>query len=284
MEAKATTPPLRQALPAGRSLESVRNHFEVERAIAARLLATPRSERSAFYRGMYDELFARVPDHPRLLRRDDALRTAEHNRSKQTLLRGFLSSDQRVAEFAPGDCLFCRELCESVASVTGIDISDQRGEWRDTPENFRLVVYDGYRVELPDASVDLVFSDQLVEHLHPEDTALHFALVHRLLAPGGTYFFRTPHALCGPHDVSRFFADEPQGFHLREWTYTELEPLMRDAGFTGFEAYWNARGARIRLPWRFVTWLESALARLPARLRRRLSRPLLPNVTVAARR
>ena len=286
MPADPATPPtpLRAPLPPGRSLESVRNHYEVERGIAARLLATPRAERSAFYRGMYDELFARVPDHPRLLRRDDAARTAEHNRSKFTLLRGYLGRELRVAEFAPGDCRFCRALCEHVASVVGIDISDQRGAGFDAPANFRFVVYDGYAVELDEGSVDLVFSDQLVEHLHPEDTALHFALVHRLLAPGGTYLFRTPHALCGPHDVSRFFADEPQGFHLREWTYGELEPVLRAAGFTRLRAYWNARGARVPLPWQLVTLLEAGLRRLPAGLRRRVSRPLLPNVTVAARR
>lgn len=284
LSATAAPAPTRRPLPPGRSLESVWNHYEVEREIAARLLATSRDERSAFYRGMYDELFRRVPDHPRLLRRDDPVRTELHNRSKLTLLRGFLEPTRRVAEFAPGDCHFSRVLCGRVGAVTAIDISDQRGQWGASPDNFRFLVYDGYSLDLPDGSQDLVFSDQLVEHLHPEDSALHFALVHRILAPGGTYFFRTPHALCGPHDVSRFFSEEPQGFHLREWTYSEIEPVLRGAGFTRLRAFWNARGARLPLPWRLATALEAVLRRLPARLRRWLSRPLLPNVTVAAER
>lgn len=282
MDAASAPPKCR--LPPGRSLASVRNHYEVERAIAARLLAAPREERSALYRTMYDELFARVPDHPRLLRREDAARTELHNRSKLALLRGSLAPGLRVAEFAPGDCRFCLELCERVATVTGIDISDQRGGWDTEPENFRLVIYDGYELPLGDACQDLVFSDQLVEHLHPDDTALHFQLVQRILAPGGVYFFRTPHALCGPHDVSRFFSDTPEGFHLREWTYGEIEPLLRDAGFLELRAFWNAKGARLALPWRLAVAIERGVGRLPRGLRRRVARALLPNLTVAARR
>lgn len=278
----AGAPPLKRPLPPGRSAEAVRNHYEVEREIAARLLRAPREERSGIYRTMYDELFARVPDHPRLLRREDPERTRLHNRSKSTLLRGFLGHDRRVAEFAPGDCRFALELCDRVASVVGIDISDQRGGWESEPENFRLVLYDGYELPLPEGSLDLVFSDQLIEHLHPEDTLLHFRLVHRMLVPGGVYLFRTPHALSGPHDVSRFFSDEPEGFHLKEWTYAEIAPLLRDAGFRRPRAFWNARGARLAQGWSGPVAVERALRALPRGIGRRISRVVLPNLTVAA--
>ena len=275
----------RRNLPPGRSLESLRHHYEVEREIASRLRRASRPERPQLYATMYDELFERVPDHPRRLRRNDPARTRAHNRSKLTLLEGFLAGDRRVAEFAPGDCRFCLELCNRTQSVTGIDISDQRGEdWAEEPGNFRLVLYDGYQLDLPDACVDLVFSDQLVEHLHPDDTQLHFRLVRRILAPEGTYVFRTPHALCGPHDVSQFFSDVPEGFHLREWTYHELEPILREAGFGTLRAFWNTRGTRAPLPWSVTTGCERVLGVLPPEPRRRLSRLLLPNVTVAASR
>jgi cyclopropane fatty-acyl-phospholipid synthase-like methyltransferase len=280
----AAPAPLKRPAPPGRSAESLRNHYEVEREIAARLLRAPRDERSRLYRTMYDELFTRVPDHPRLLRREDAQRTRLHNRSKLRLLRGFLGPDRRVAEFAPGDCRFCLELCGRAASVTGIDISDQRGTWESEPANFRLVIYDGYELPVPEGSLDLVFSDQLIEHLHPEDTGLHFRLVQRMLAPGGVYLFRTPHALCGPHDVSRFFSDEPEGFHLKEWTYGEIAPLLRDAGFQRPRAFWTARGPRLPQPFAGVLAAEGMLRRLPPGVRRHASRLALPNLTVAATR
>ena len=43
------------------------------------------------------------------------------------------------------------------------------------------------------------------------DTELHFEIVHKILKPGGMYALRTPHRQSGPHDVSRWFADEPEG-------------------------------------------------------------------------
>jgi len=274
---------LKRALPKDRGLESLRNHYAVEKSIADRLRCASREERQRLYRSMYDELFARVPDHPRLLRRDDPERTARHNRTKLVLLRGFLGSDRVVAEFAPGDCRFCLELAQRVALVYGIDISDQRGAWSETPGNFRFVVYDGYELDLPDASVNVVFSDQLVEHLHPDDVEHHFRLVRRILVEGGVYVFRTPHALSGPHDVSRFFSDVPEGFHLKEWTYGELGEVLRRVGFSSCRAFWNGRGGRVPLPWRLAVALERLLAPLPLPTRRLLSRLALPNVMVAAR-
>jgi SAM-dependent methyltransferase len=275
---------LKRALPRDRSPESLRNHYEVEKSLADRLRAASREERKRLYRTMYDDLFARVPDHPRLLRRDDPALTERSNRSKLNLLRGFLGPTRVVAEFAPGDCRFGMEIARRAKFVYGIDISDQRGSWSESLENFRLIVYDGYELDLADASVDVAFSDQLVEHLHPDDTGLHFRLVRRILFPHGVYVFRTPHAFSGPHDVSRYFSDHAEGFHLKEWTYTEIAALLEQAGFSGWTAFWNAKGARLRLPFRLVVALERLLAHMPARLRRRVARPLLPNVTVAAAR
>ena len=53
------------------------------------------------------------------------------------------------------------------------------------PNNLKLTIYDGYNLELQESSVDVVFSDQLIEHLDPEDVRLHFALVKRILKPQG---------------------------------------------------------------------------------------------------
>ena len=79
-----------------------------------------------------------------------------------------------------------------------------------------------FLVTIDEESLDIVFSDQLIEHFHPEETELHFRLVNRILKKGGKYIFRTPHALTGPHDISKYFCDEPEGFHLKEWTFSEL--------------------------------------------------------------
>ena len=43
---------------------------------------------------------------------------------------------------------------------------------------------------LPDGAVHFAFSDQLIEHLHPDDTDDHFRTIYRLLKPGGMLIAR----------------------------------------------------------------------------------------------
>ena len=90
----------------------------------------------------------------------------------------------------------------------------------------RWTVSDGVHLERFEApeSYDAVISDQVIEHLHPDDLVAHFAGVHAILKPGGRYALATPHAFEGPFDVSRVFGSErPQGMHLKEYTYRELQ-------------------------------------------------------------
>lgn len=108
------------------------------------------------------------------------------NEQKLVLVRRFLGPTKVFAEFGPGDCRFAMEVARRVKQVYGIDISDQRDPAAETPGNFRMIVYDGYRLDgISPGTVDVVFSDQLVEHFHPEDTKLHFELAYSLLRPGG---------------------------------------------------------------------------------------------------
>ena len=165
--------------------------------------------------------------------------------------------------------------------VRAVEIADQIPGGAPRPANFELVLYDGGDPGIAPDSVDVVFSEQLVEHLHPDDAAAHFAFVHRMLRPGGRYVLRTPERWTGPHDVSRWFAETPQGFHLREWSYADLVVAGRRCGYRRYEAYWNARGIRARWPLPLALTVESAVVRMPRRLRRTLGHKLVPMVTLA---
>lgn len=277
-------PEPRQPLPADRSYDSVWHHFQVERAIAERLKAADRSGRKQIYASMYDELFAQVPDHPRLTRRDNAALTDRANLSKTRLVNPFAVSDSVFLEFGSGDCCFSFAMAERFRHVYAVDIADQISPGVQRPKNFSLVVYDGYNLDLPEDSVDLAFSDQLIEHLHPDDAEHHFRLVHRVLKPGGLYLLRTPHRLTGPHDVSRYFSAEAQCFHLKEWTYSELAATLADLGFDSVRAYWFGRGVLLRLPLLWFRLLEQLPRAAGSRLPARLARLLLPSVTVAVRK
>jgi SAM-dependent methyltransferase len=277
-----TARPLKQAIPPGRSYQSVLHHFEVERAIARRLMAADRAQRKRIYCTMYDELFAEVPDHPRLTRRDDPALTARVNRSKLRLLQPFLEAAGNFLEFGSGDCRFAFEVAARVEKVYAVDIADQIGPGVGRPDNFELVVYDGYDLGLPDDSIDVAFSDQLIEHLHPEDSERHFKTVLRLLKPGGVYVLRTPHRLTGPHDVSRYFSDRPECFHLKEWSYGELAALLRRLDYRSVAAYWFARGMLVRVPVTVFSAIEAVAGRLPRPWRKGWIKYLVPSVSIAA--
>ncbi len=270
---------LRRPLPPHRSLEQVYNHYLVEKAIADRLRMADREERRRIFTTMYDEVFGRVPDHPRLAQREDAQSTLKANLRKFATLRGCLNASTVFAEFAPGDCKFAHAVAARVQRACGVDISDQRNPHDPAPNNFRLILFDGYTLPGIEAnSIDVAFSYQLVEHLHPEDTRLHFEHVYHVLKPGGMYVFDTPHAYSGPHDVSQYFSDTPQGFHLKEWTYIELNRLLEDLKYSEIRRHWFARGMRIAMPKLYFEMCERMLGRLPARFRRRVSRYAVPSI------
>lgn len=279
------TPHGTNQLKAGsRPLERIRHQYEVEKELARRLLHSTRAERPKLFATLYEELFRRVPDHPRLTRRDTPEQSHAAVAGRLALLRGLLAPDKTFLEFAPGDCRLAFEVCAHARSVTGVDISDQTNPADRRPENFRLVVYDGYALDVPDDSVDVVFSYQFIEHLHPDDVMPHFELARRILRPGGVYVFSTPHAFSGPHDVSRFFSDEPEGFHFKEWTFTEMAALLGRAGFSASQVY---RGGRARKGWlanRGTGWLERLFGWLPRRLRRWCSGRVFSSVTMLARK
>jgi SAM-dependent methyltransferase len=268
-----------------RSAERLRHHYDVERALADRLRsASSRPERARIYETMYDTLFAEVPDHPRLVLRETPDEVARRNHRKLRLLAPFLTPGSRVLEIGAGDCSFGVELAPRVRFVCGVEISAQGARLDNAPRNFALVLYDGFEFPFAARSFDLAFSDQLLEHLHPDDAELHFRAVACALVPGGTYLLRTPHRFTGPHDVSRYFTrGDAEGFHLKEWTYRELHTALRACGYPRVTAIWSARGVSAQLPIRWVCALETVLGVLPRALRRSLSRLPLPGIVVAAR-
>jgi SAM-dependent methyltransferase len=255
----------------GRTFQQVREHYEAEKEIADRLKTSKREERTAIFRTMYDELFTKVPHHPRLTRRNDPRLIDLANRSKMRLLDGHIDQSTVFLEFGPGDCRFAFEVCKIVKKVYAVDISNQIGDLKTIPENFELVIYDGYDLDRPTDSVDIIFSDDVIEHLHPADVDIHMRNAKRILRPSGKYIFRTPHRYSGPHDVSRYFSDEPEGLHLKEWTYREIHKLLKETGYSRFDVYRYRGESLVQVPKTIVFSLEYILRYLPRKMQRRLA-------------
>jgi SAM-dependent methyltransferase len=257
-------------MSAHRTLAQLRNHFLVEKELADRLRAATRAERPALYATLYQELFERVPDHPRLTRRDTESECIKAVNARLRFVERFLTPETDFLEIAPGDCRFAFAVAAKARKVFAADISDQSGTPH-KPANFELVIYDGCH---------LAFSYQFLEHIHPEEVPDHFHMVYEALRPGGRYVLDTPHRYSGPHDISRYFSNTPEGFHLKEWTHGELARIAMNAGFSRVEVARHSIARLGRPGWHMLLLLESLLAVVPHKLRRVLFGRVLSSVSL----
>ncbi|HEV3229149.1 MAG TPA: class I SAM-dependent methyltransferase [Solirubrobacteraceae bacterium] len=228
-------------MPEQRSPERVRAHYEIEVELADRLRQAAPAQRRELYGTVYDELFQRVPDHPQLTRRSDAGDRARYAGIQVDLIRQFLPLGGSYVELGAGDCATARGLLEHAGRVTAVEVSEEIIP-DDVPAAVAVAISDGVSVPVPESSADVVYSNQLMEHLHPDDATAQLTGVARALKAGGRYIVITPNRLSGPHDVSRSFDDVARGFHLKEYTYRELSDLLREAGFRRVKVFQRLHG------------------------------------------
>ena len=225
----------------------IKEHYDIEVELASRLMSAPKAKRAGLYTQLYDELFSRVPYHPGLARKSSpAGRIGAANQSLPFVER-FLRPDSAYLEVGPGDCQLAFEVAKRVRSVYAVDVSTEVTRRSDTPSNFELIISDGTSVDVPEESIDIAFSDQLMEHLHPDDAEEQLRQIYRALKPGGYYLCVTPHRFLGPADVSRFFNESPKGFHLKEYTHSELRTLFRAAGFRRMQVPIEAKSMMLKI-------------------------------------
>jgi len=253
-----------------RSHERLYAHYLVETELAAQLFGADRDERGRLYASLYDELFRRVPDHPQLARKADWETRKKDVEASMGPVRPFLRPDITFLEIGPGDCAFARQIAALVRMVYAVDVSEAITEGADAENNFRVVISDGCRVPLMAESVDVAYSNQVMEHLHPDDAAGQLQEIFRVLTPGGTYMCITPNRLSGPHDISKYFDDVATGFHLKEYTACELLLMFHKAGFRKVEVFAGEHGGRALPLWR-VRLVERALGISPVALWRAIT-------------
>lgn len=257
-----------------RSPDLIREHYLIEKGLAERLRRASREERKTLYTSLYDELYRRVPAHPQLTQKADPAAQARAVAGRMTVLRRFLHEGVTYLEVGPGDCALALEVARLVPQVYAVDVSEEIGKGLELPPNFERVISDGCSIPVAPGSVHVAFSDQLIEHLHPEDTLEQLRNIHRALCSGGVYICITPNSLSGPHDISGYFDEVATGFHLREYTVRELAGIFRATGFRRVRVLAGAKGFQLALPVVFVSFVERALSLLPHRLRKRAAEGL----------
>jgi SAM-dependent methyltransferase len=124
---------------------------------------------------------------------------------------------------------------------------------------------------------DIVFWNDVIEHLPRSVADQYLVAIRRILRPGGCLITCTPNRLTGPHDVSRFVipaGKQAMGLHLHEYSHRELRALLKRAGFRQFRSPMRAfpkKRPHGGLVAESIKWIvEPLLGRVPMTIRRRI--------------
>jgi len=205
-------------------------HYLVERRLADSFRASTRQEReNGAYNQLYDTLLREVHDHPR--RAATHVPTDDYIKRQVRMLLRELRRDDVFVDIGGGDCRVALAVASHVTKSIVVDVTDELVPTVAEAPNFQFVLTKSADVPLPDASVSFIYSNQVIEHIHPDDVGERMEELYRVLKPGGRYLCRTPNKLSGPHDVSMYFDAVARGTHMCEYTYASLARTMREAGF-----------------------------------------------------
>ena len=260
--------------------------------VADRLRAAAPADRPVAFREVYDRVLRRV-----LAEREESGASLQlgANEKIARFVRGVAGCGRAVLEVGCGFGTSALLVARGQREVIGVDAAPVAVEVAARRAaglpHVRFQVMDAARLEFPEGRFDVVYSIDLIEHLHPEDVPAHLAEAHRVLRSGGLLIVKTPSVLTGPHE-----GEDPgdQGFlHFQEYRYGTLLPLLRDAGFVRPRAPAFSLRIACRLPGRarFPAAIDAAaesiclLAPDRSRARRFLARFLgLKQVVVVAER
>ncbi len=264
-----------------RTLEQLKEHYQIEKELANKLKNSSKEERKEMYTAVYDEMLKKVPHHPLLTRKKSTEETEKSVAAQMEFLQRFKGDDAVFAEIGAGDCTLTFEMSKKVKKTYAIDVSNEISNQKNKPANFELIISDGTSIPLPPESVSLIYSNQLMEHIHPDDAVEQLGNILNVLTKGGKYVCITPNRINGPHDISRYFDNSATGFHLVEYTFTSLKELFKKTGFSKVHGYFGAKGIFVRVPFILITLTEKIISALPASIRRkRIFDPFL-NIRVA---
>jgi SAM-dependent methyltransferase len=157
----------------------------------------------------------------------------------------------------------CIAVAPHAEQVIGIDAAADRGSTKVVPSNCRFFIRDIVSPFIPENSADIVYSNQVLEHLHPDDCMKVISNAFSALKPGGLFINIVPNWLTGPHDVSRHFTVRAEGLHLHEYDNRELSQILRNAGFRRCRSYVGKTGMCFPVPAVIVGSIEAVLENLP---------------------
>ena len=180
--------------------------------------------------------------------------------------------------------------------AVGIEVSEAM--WREACRRMgpaaarRLHRGEFLRYEFPPSQrpFSLVYWNDVLEHIPPDEALAYVRRAYELLVPGGALVTISPNWHIRPSDVTSAFCGprtEAAGVHLKEYTLREVTQLLKAAGFGRVATPW------IVTPRRIVLWgsgmaglkrlVEPALEWMPFCLARLLCRGFGLSMTIATK-
>jgi SAM-dependent methyltransferase len=211
--------------------EMIIHHWDLEQKLTKELLESNPENRWDLFEHAYTLLYSEL-DWLNKLPGDTRNPVEKYN----TWLETIGAKPQKIYEIGSGKGKMISYLAECGFDCKGTEITRERGSKHVNSSSPNLTWGNSDGVNLaqfePSNYYDLVVSDQVIEHFHPDDLQKHFQNAYSLLKENGRYIFSTPHCHTGPHDVSFVFKyDDSAGMHLKEYTYHELIAPVTAAGF-----------------------------------------------------
>lgn len=155
----------------------------------------------------------------------------------------------RALDIGCGDGYWSERLKEKGYSVTSIDIPNDHypNVDADAPYDHMTVMNANQKLLLPDASFDLVWSTEVIEHLAGYRTTL--AEIERLLKPGGRAVLTTPNSYFWLHYVFKLFGmqnkDWQNAGHVNFFSLKDAKKFFPDAIVYGYFSYFPLLKYRI---------------------------------------
>lgn len=255
-----------------RKLREIIEHYKIEKELSTKLKNSSREERIHLYPTLYDELYNRVPSHPQIVLKNNYKSRMNKERRNLNIIKNFLGNYYSFLEVGAGDCRFSFEVAKLVKFVYAVDVSKVITEETMIPSNFLLKISNGIDIPIPPNSINVAYSNQLIEHLHPDDVIEHFKNIYKILKPRGIYFCLTPNRFNGPHDISKYFDEIATGFHLKEYTVTEISFLLKEIGYSKIFEILYLKRFILLLPVFLIKKIEFLLKRLPSSLAKKISK------------
>ncbi len=217
------------------SIDRIRDHWNLERKLRSDILGSGSDVRWQVSDRAYSQLYELLAWHDGV---SQTIAGVDDYRDWLSVI-GSLPPKRNIFEVGSGQGRLLRAIADLGHTCRGTEITKNRGGKYDTEKNIDWATTDGIHLDDFEAanSYDVVISNQVIEHLHPDDLSIHFRSVATILDSGGIYVFSTPHRATGPHDLSAVLdTEEAVGLHLKEYSWGELAAVARATGFQSVQA------------------------------------------------